>query len=924
MDDINGTTPTRLAFTVTESWLGGDVAVWQVRVNRRLVAKVACEKSRGMIDSDELRDALASRYGVRRQAVQFDRKRTDRSRIVPRAGYIDLPDGVPATLRAGNGFELDSEHGGVFRVSLHRGGVLVDRRHDLTEDRVAQVMREMRQAHRDAELAAMRCNHTSGKPGCDKRGCPGQPPWPIVLDRDVVHIGAEATPTETGAATIGRMIADGLRRLTGVEVTGLTCGNNGWADIRPNARKIGGWRMQAAGLDVTVVSHEVAYDGRHIPIPQVTVYIGDGVILGDAQRSARPKAEWTGEVARMVAPHVERASDAAALAQPAPKDGWRLKCPPVGYLVRHATGLATVVEPRVDGAVLVVNDSQGREHYADRDAGGWWTVFPPEPKAMLPRAQIRPGVKFHASALYECPVCHHAVPMQSLSRNLAPHEGCDFAGGEGLWLWQAPPLWPAMLRVEAGEYVNRSFETASWWDRHKLVPGDYPLRLVTLQGKEVSTPEYAYAVSGRVRTVLVESYRENRLFSAVSADHTRPNTPSSVAVSIRPYVCHEGVKVLDGHATIVPAEPEAATEPEAVPEATMTEAKAPPVPEPAVEAAPAAEATPPAQPKPAGMKPRRETYKGRKLLVRKRPRHWGYLEVSVNGQVVSMPIGSTPEQMDAQIRQLRGEIDFVDRWNIVEPGRYPDHWFKGAPKPTTEEIASAHAWHKEEQKLKAQLAEPAPAEPQPSPSGPTYDLDRLPPMMRGRIVKHLDRQPVRHDGEVTSFREVYSRAVGKYKQCTQVAGKTVTDYRFSLDEQGIRFLSVPKSVWTVARFGDADQPVEPTATQPSGEAAPTTEAPWQEPITEWVMWGRNDAYVPEPIKLTGGSLRHCEARKREREAEGGWGETLLILPKGQPYPAEQATVTAAPTPEQEPQRELATAGAPTGGRHDPWASELDL
>lgn len=49
---------------------------------------------------------------------------------------------------------------------------------------------------------------------------------------------------------------------------------------------------------------------------------------------------------------------------------------------------------------------------------------------------------------------------------------------------------------------------------------------------------------------------------------------------------------------------------------------------------------------------------------------------------------------------------------------------------------------------------------------------------------------------------------------------------------------------------------------------------------DFVLWGIK--YVEVPIKISGGNMRHCRARQREREREGGW-EGLRILPEGAPY-----------------------------------------
>lgn len=42
------------------------------------------------------------------------------------------------------------------------------------------------------------------------------------------------------------------------------------------------------------------------------------------------------------------------------------------------------------------------------------------------------------------------------------------------------------------------------------------------------------------------------------------------------------------------------------------------------------------------------------------------------------------------------------------------------------------------------------------------------------------------------------------------------------------------------------------------------------PATEFVLWGYKPAYGPAPIKLTGGTLRHCRSGRKMREGEGDW------------------------------------------------------
>lgn len=80
------------------------------------------------------------------------------------------------------------------------------------------------------------------------------------------------------------------------------------------------------------------------------------------------------------------------------------------------------------------------------------------------------------------------------------------------------------------------------------------------------------------------------------------------------------------------------------------------------------------------MAPRRETYRGRQLLVQKSSRQWGRLVASVNGTVIATPVGATPEKMDAELEALRRYVDAADERRVEEPNAYGAYMFEGAPE----------------------------------------------------------------------------------------------------------------------------------------------------------------------------------------------------------------------------------------------------
>ena len=77
----------------------------------------------------------------------------------------------------------------------------------------------------------------------------------------------------------------------------------------------------------------------------------------------------------------------------------------------------------------------------------------------------------------------------------------------------AKPVHPfVVFRIpEDTAYIDRSFETASWYDKLVLRAGDYR---VEMDGSRALV---------RVPATVVETYRVNRLFTASSAETTYPN-----------------------------------------------------------------------------------------------------------------------------------------------------------------------------------------------------------------------------------------------------------------------------------------------------------------------------------------------------------------------------------------------------------------
>lgn len=107
-----------------------------------------------------------------------------------------------------------------------------------------------------------------------------------------------------------------------------------------------------------------------------------------------------------------------------------------------------------------------------------------------------------------------------------------------------PPTTLAVVVTEPYEILDRDLPTASWYDRHQVKVGTYPVEFVTA-GFEPYRPGVtpigyvrpinAYYARWRLDTVLTETYRVNRLFTASSVEQEYPNTDSRYGVVVYAY-----------------------------------------------------------------------------------------------------------------------------------------------------------------------------------------------------------------------------------------------------------------------------------------------------------------------------------------------------------------------------------------------------
>lgn len=84
------------------------------------------------------------------------------------------------------------------------------------------------------------------------------------------------------------------------------------------------------------------------------------------------------------------------------------------------------------------------------------------------------------------------------------------------------------------EYVDRTLQTASWYDKYLIQPGTYPFEWTTIEGRPqmVGRPYYAKVT---LDAVLTEEYRVNRLLSHSSSHTKLQSTLTKITRSVYAY-----------------------------------------------------------------------------------------------------------------------------------------------------------------------------------------------------------------------------------------------------------------------------------------------------------------------------------------------------------------------------------------------------
>jgi hypothetical protein len=94
------------------------------------------------------------------------------------------------------------------------------------------------------------------------------------------------------------------------------------------------------------------------------------------------------------------------------------------------------------------------------------------------------------------------------------------------------------------------------------------------------------------------------------------------------------------------------------------------------------------------MRPRVETFRGRKLRTG-RATEWGRIVTTINGRDAGGAMGSDPAALNRAAEGLRRKVIAADERRITDPDAYPAEWYDGAPDPDPRVVA--YMLHRDEQ-----------------------------------------------------------------------------------------------------------------------------------------------------------------------------------------------------------------------------------
>lgn len=103
------------------------------------------------------------------------------------------------------------------------------------------------------------------------------------------------------------------------------------------------------------------------------------------------------------------------------------------------------------------------------------------------------------------------------------------------------------------------------------------------------------------------------------------------------------------------------------------------------------------------MKPRTETFRGRRLKVT-RGTSWGTIDMSVNGAHAGSTTGNSAVAMDRTAEQLRKDVLAADERRVTDPDAYPAVWFTGATELPAPIVAYLRDQAEREERDRAAMA----------------------------------------------------------------------------------------------------------------------------------------------------------------------------------------------------------------------------
>lgn len=107
-----------------------------------------------------------------------------------------------------------------------------------------------------------------------------------------------------------------------------------------------------------------------------------------------------------------------------------------------------------------------------------------------------------------------------------------------------------VVTPEATTYVRTDFQSADQSATYQLVPGEYPVKFVSIQYVEVGPGERAYYAIAQIPAVQTSFSYTDRLGSASRRGHDTMELQTTVEVNIYSYEAKPGRTVLNGAAVI--------------------------------------------------------------------------------------------------------------------------------------------------------------------------------------------------------------------------------------------------------------------------------------------------------------------------------------------------------------------------------------